>query len=456
MLYLNINNNYLDYNYYSWPGTDSEAYVNSRNSPQIPRENSPSNSIYLILSRLLAIMASRESSFISELASSSRLPSSEASEQPPLKRKRMGPRHPLWKLFRTANPEKDEVQEDKWGNTMYYCLHCTTWAGSGIVENAKRHMISKHPHIRLPDKEPDNLTIRTNQQIETFFAKAKNKASIHHTRHLTRQVILEALIQLIIICNLSFAIIKEPAFLAFCCCLNPEAVQFIPRSPNTIPRLLGSSLSYYQISVQQKLQETQSLIHLSIDIWTSPNRRSYLAIIAHWVYNWQRQQALLRLPRLIGSHSGETQAKYIFNVLSEYSIAKRLGYITSDNASSNGTLVIRLSETLYSQIKARWDPIRYRIRCTGHIINLSLQAFLFASNKTAWREAIQAAFNNADPDLTVTLIQMKKRDIGKKKAKGKQDSEVEAAGWREVGPLGYYMPRLRHLKLVTNYNRQIA
>ena len=95
MLYLNINNNYLDYNYYSWPGTDSEAYVNSRNSPQIPRENSPSNSIRLILLRSLVIMANRESSFISELASSSRLPSSEASEQPPLKRKRMGPRHPL-------------------------------------------------------------------------------------------------------------------------------------------------------------------------------------------------------------------------------------------------------------------------------------------------------------------------------------------------------------------------
>ena len=146
-------------------------------------------------------------------------------------------------------------------------------------------MISKHPHIHLPDKETDNLMIRTNQQIETFFTKAKNKASIHHIGHLTRQVILEALIQLIIICNLSFVIIKEPAFLAFCCCLNPEAVQFIPRSPNTIPQLLGSSLSYYQISVQQKLQETQSLIHLSIDIWISPNRRSYLAIIAHWVYN---------------------------------------------------------------------------------------------------------------------------------------------------------------------------
>ena len=81
---------------------------------------------------------------------------------------------------------------------MYYCLYCTTWAGSGIVENAKRHMKSKHPHIRLPDKETDNLTIRTNQQIETFLLKAKNEASIYHTQHLTRQIVLEALVQLII------------------------------------------------------------------------------------------------------------------------------------------------------------------------------------------------------------------------------------------------------------------
>ena len=84
------------------------------------------------------------------------------------------------------------------------------------------------------------------------------------------------------------------------------------------------------------------------------------------------------------------------------------------------------------------DPIQHQLHCTSHIINLSLQAFLFASNKKAWREATQVAFENMDPDLIIQLIQENRREIGRQKAKGKgkKDSEIEAAGWREVGPLG--------------------
>ncbi|KAL5611276.1 hypothetical protein FOBRF1_007393 [Fusarium oxysporum] len=42
-----------------------------------------------------------------------------------------------------------------------------------------------------------------------------------------------------------------------------------------------------------------------------------------------------------------------------------------------------------------WDPKRHRIRCILHVINLSLQAFPFASS----REALQAALDAAN-DIT--------------------------------------------------------
>ena len=302
-------------------------------------------------------------------------------------------------------------------------------------------MKTKHPQIPLPDEPESQTVISTNRRIDIMFDKANSEAPISQPHHFTRQVLLEALIQLIITCNLSFAIIEQPAFLAFAKCLNRNALQYLPQSARTIPRLLGTSLAYYRLSLVHKLQESQSLIHLSVDVWTSTNRRSYLAIIAHWVYQWKRQKALLRLPRLKGSHSGETQAQHIFQVLSEYSIARRLGYITSDNASSNGTLVVRLSEILYSQIKKRWDPIWHRLRCTGHIINLSLQAFLFASNKKAWKEVTRSALQNEDLDLAVQLIQQDIREKGKKNVRlgpNVKESDIESAGWRAVGPLGTY------------------
>ncbi|KAJ0126532.1 hypothetical protein HZ326_30366, partial [Fusarium oxysporum f. sp. albedinis] len=54
-----------------------------------------------------------------------------------------------------------------------------------------------------------------------------------------------------------------------------------------------------------------------------------------------------------------------------------------------------LSTRLRQDRNINWDPKRHRIRCILHVINLSLQAFLFASS----REALQAALDAAS-DIT--------------------------------------------------------
>ena len=100
-------------------------------------------------------MASRESSLISDVPSSSIITSSEASEPASKRRRRQGPRSKLWALFREADLVKGEKKEDAYGNTMYYYLHYTNWEGSSITRNARLHMKMKHPQIPLPD-EPES------------------------------------------------------------------------------------------------------------------------------------------------------------------------------------------------------------------------------------------------------------------------------------------------------------
>ncbi|KAG7407934.1 Zinc finger BED domain-containing protein DAYSLEEPER [Fusarium oxysporum f. sp. raphani] len=56
---------------------------------------------------------------------------------------------------------------------------------------------------------------------------------------------------------------------------------------------------------------------------------------------------------------------------------------------------VMLASKLKQDHNINWDPKRHRIRCILHVINLSLQAFLFASS----REALQAALDAAS-DIT--------------------------------------------------------
>jgi hypothetical protein len=103
--------------------------------------------------------------------------------------------------------------------------------------------------------------------------------------------------------------------------------------------------------------------------------------------------------------------------------------LVGDNAGSNGTCLRALSDSVRVEYGIKFDPIKRRIRCLGHIINLSLSAFLFADNKTALREAISQSIEE-EGDVTVCelLIERLKETKGKKtKARG------DHAGWRSIG-----------------------
>ena len=90
--------------------------------------------------------------------------------------------------------------------------------------------------------------------------------------------------------------------------------------------------------VRRALQSALLYIHIALDIWTSPNRLSLLAICAHFTtYNQKRQKALLAL-QVVPNHSGEAQFSVLLSVLEDYGIIQKLGTIIADNTPSNNVL----------------------------------------------------------------------------------------------------------------------
>ena len=77
-----------------------------------------------------------------------------------------------------------------------------------------------------------------------------------------------------------------------------------------------------------------------------------------------------------GEHSGENQAAVVLDVLNDYEICNKLGYMVMDNVGSNDTFIIIIG-TLLNDEGVSYNAIQRRLRCNGHVINLAIQLSLF-------------------------------------------------------------------------------
>jgi len=133
-----------------------------------------------------------------------------------------------------------------------------------------------------------------------------------------------------------------------------------------------------------------------VDLWSSPNYHSLLGVTASYVgEDGKPEKCVLAIKTVLGGHAGENIAKYVMEVIRDWEIASKLGYMNMDNATNNNTAIkqISLSKSLYLRVfnlqltfidlaqefNVKWDANHHRIRCQGHIINLSAHSFLFAT-----------------------------------------------------------------------------
>jgi hypothetical protein len=114
--------------------------------------------------------------------------------------------------------------------------------------------------------------------------------------------------------------------------LNPSvAPPIISTSGNTIRNWIVEDFERKRGQVRKQLALSRSAIHLSFDLWTSPNNLSIGGIIAHYFSSSGRaKDCLLGLKRVSGTHSGENMAQAIVPVLDYYELKDRIGYFVLD------------------------------------------------------------------------------------------------------------------------------
>jgi len=152
-----------------------------------------------------------------------------------------------------------------------------------------------------------------------------------------------------------------------------------PHSHTTIGVWILELFALCRIVLISYIQQSKSSMHISFDLWSSPQKYSFLGVIGHFIdHNWKNVTILLGLKRLYGPHTGANMASLLIEVIKTYDISKRLGYCMIDNASDNDTALDTVEDYMQS-LHIPWEANEHRLRCFGHIVNLIVGAFL--SNK---------------------------------------------------------------------------
>ncbi|EFY94382.1 restless-like transposase [Metarhizium robertsii ARSEF 23] len=302
------------------------------------------------------------------------------------------------------------------GMVMYRCLHCPAdkpWANRKR-DNAWHHARRCHADIiscidrtliEGSSEVLDDEREAKRPRIDAFFPSRYSDVSLR--RIFDRDRYLDAIISLITRRRLAFSAIAWDEMQEIMLAANPAIEDLLVTNRSALMRLIDATYELYSSQLMATLETAVSKIHISSDLWASPHRHGILAISARWVdENYQPRRALLSMPECRYSHGGETQASLIIDTLAKYGIASKVGYHVGDNASSNDTCLSYLSHRLREDYGLSFDPVKGRIRCVAHTINISLQAFLLASSKEALIAALNAVDDTSNDQLFAHAVRI--------------------------------------------------
>jgi hypothetical protein len=129
--------------------------------------------------------------------------------------------------------------------------------------------------------------------------------------------------------------------------LNPLAVNLVPKSGNTCRADIMKCFDVAKLYINESLSTAKSKIHLSFDLWSSPNYKSIMAIVGHWTNSdFKVETATLAMKEIFGEHKGEYLAPVLYEVAKQYGIENNLGWFVTDNAGNNDTTLRSLNRLI--------------------------------------------------------------------------------------------------------------
>jgi hypothetical protein len=138
--------------------------------------------------------------------------------------------------------------------------------------------------------------------------------------------------------HIVLVVVESDSFRELVLFIAPALEAFLVHSASIIRRWILQLFERQTLVIKKKLARARLRIHISFDLWTSPNHRAFVGIVAHWLdEDLKKQDTLIGLRRVRGSHTGENIAEAVIPLLQMYDLGPKLGYFVGDNIGSNDT-----------------------------------------------------------------------------------------------------------------------
>jgi hypothetical protein len=227
--------------------------------------------------------------------------------------------------------------------------------------------LRRPPHSLYPDDElPPPVT-------PTVYTQLLNNQSYKFTAEGFRS----KLCRMIAVLHLPLSLVESFEFrdLMLYCCPHLRGNDTLPKSSTTVRAWLLEMFIASQVILVKLLFESNCQVHVSFDLWSSPNYYSMLGIVCHFIdRDFKARTVLLGMKRLLGPHSGANMAELLIKVIKLYKLEKVLGFCVLDNARDNDTSLRSVQAYLLTQ-GIIWDGDAHRLRCFGHVVSLVVNAF---------------------------------------------------------------------------------
>lgn len=314
----------------------------------------------------------------------------------------------------------DKKQRKLRNRKIWKCRHCDeTQYASANSGNKEVHLLERHSITKAGNKLPRArpLDQYTRTSVENAPSIRQPESYVQLTTAIMVTPFKEALIAFIVICQMALSLVTNDIFVEFLRIIYPSITQILPSSQNTIRDWVITAFEARRIKLKASLSRSESMIHFSFDLWTSPNHLALLGIVAHYIDEYGQNQSvssnlllvhfecfcsnlftlqtLIAIRQLHGAHSGENQAEVIIQVITEFEIQARVGYFVTDNASNNDSAIEIVVAHFCPQLSVEQRHSR-RLRCLGHVINLAAKAFLYGKEFEEFEKQNQDIRENSD------------------------------------------------------------
>jgi hypothetical protein len=112
------------------------------------------------------------------------------------------------------------------------------------------------------------------------------------------------------------------------------------KSSNTIRRWILWEFARQRRYVQTELAIARSRIHVSFNLWTSPNLKGLVGVVFHYLNkNLKVQSLLIGIKRVKRAHTGENITEAVISIIEGIVSSERLGFFIGDNATTNDTAI---------------------------------------------------------------------------------------------------------------------